>query len=570
MFTFYDTEVFKNDWLVVFEKNGQVTRIHNDRDALKRYLSSVQFLVGFNNYHYDDLILCGLLKNMNPYEISIQILNGKKPRFRLNNPLTLDVMQEMKMGVSLKECQANMGMSIVEPPIDFNLNRYLTEKELERTFRYCENDVLTTKKLFEKREPYFASKFEIVKTFSLQAPAVKHTRARLAASVLKARKNEGENDRLKLKYDKRIPLNEIPKEIIDFYKSIEEQYTDGVPANELEKQKLAIELCGIKHTLGFGGLHGAIDNFVHEGNMMQVDVSSYYPTLIINNGFMSRASTRQELYEDIYKRRIQLKEKKDPKEEVYKIVLNATFGAMKSEYNPLYDPVQFNNVTVNGQLILVHLILLLEPFVRLIQTNTDGIIIKYDNHMKEPIVRLLTLFEGQYQISFDIDLIKKIAQRDVNNYAVQYLDGTVKAKGRMANFEGGNFERNSLAIIDKALVDYYIHDIPVHKTIIASFKKNELDCFQLVAKAGNTFDGIVHEVNGKMVPVQKVSRVFATNDKRLGSIYKTKKVDGNTKFSKIPMTSERVLVHNDDLNALDKRKIDLNYYIQLAKNNLFV
>src|SRR5690606_20577610 len=116
-------------------------------------------LVGYNNYSYDDRIIASILKNFNPYETSQKIINNKRFNLRLNNPLTLDVMQEIRQGLSLKEAQANMGLDIVETPIDFDLDRELTSSEIEKVFQYCQNDVLTTKELFEKRESYFTSKF---------------------------------------------------------------------------------------------------------------------------------------------------------------------------------------------------------------------------------------------------------------------------------------------------------------------------------------------------------------------------------------------------------------------------
>ena len=569
MFTFYDFEVFKHDWLVVFERNGEITRIHNDRDALMRFLSNINFLVGFNNYNYDDYILAALIKNIDPYEVSKQLIHNKKPNFTLNKPITLDVMQELKMGVSLKETQANRGLNIHETPVDFNINRKLTNEEIERTFKYCENDVLTTKELFEEREDYFSSKFEIVQTFKLPATSVKKTRARLSADVLKCKKFNVPNDRLNIKYDKRLLINELPKDVVQFYEEIKREFQNGTDYKELESRKYECEIAGVPHVFGFGGLHGAIENYVHEGNMMAVDVSSYYPSLMINNNFISRASQEPGLFKQIYDERLRLKKLKNSKQAIYKIILNSTYGAMKSEFNPLYDPLQANNIVVNGQLILTHLIVLLQNFCNLVQSNTDGIIIEYDERLKDDIMMVLDYWQERYQLTLDVDYIKKIAQRDVNNYVIQYQDGTITAKGRFANFNGGDYERNSLTIIDKALVEYYINKVPVHKTIIGCFKRNELDRFQLIAKAGSTFDGIVQNISDEMVELQKVNRVFATNDKELGPIYKTKVVDGTVRYNKIPYTSEHVLVHNDSLKTLDKRLIDLNWYIKETERWLF-
>lgn len=579
MFTFYDVEIYKFDWLVVFEQEGKITRIHNDRGALERFLSSVSFLVGYNNYHYDDKITAAILKKLNPYETSQQILNNKRFNFSLKNPITLDVMQEIRSGLSLKEAQANMKQNIHETPIDFDLDRKLTNQELERVFQYCENDVLVTKELFEKREDYFSSKFELVQTFKLPAPEVKRTRARLSATVLKAKSFKMPKDRLDLVFDERLYINDLPKDVVNFYKGIAQAYKDGYNPSDLEKDKFTYNLCGIEHQYGFGGVHGAKEHFKHEGNMLQIDVGSFYPTLMINNNFISRAAASPELFKQIYDERLRLKKAKDSKQEIYKIILNATFGASKSEYNPLFDPRQFNNITMNGQLILTHLILVLEPWCELIQSNTDGIIISYEKENLGYIEGLLEGFGEHYKLTFDVDKITKLAQRDVNNYVIQYQNGKVKAKGRFSNFNGGDFERNSLAVIDKALVDYFIYGKKVNKTVVDLWKANKLDYFQNVVKAG-TFDGMAQGLTFKQKTLledsytnefkelQKVNRVFATKDQHLGAVYKVKK-GRETKYSKVPYTSENCLVWNEELSKLDKRKIDLNWYIREIEKYLF-
>lgn len=565
-------EVFKEDWLVVFiDDEGTITKLHNDSEALRSFLSGVKYLIGYNNYNYDDRVVAGILKGMNPYEVSQKIMNNKPFKLRLQNPLTLDIMQELK-GLSLKEAQANLGQSIIETPVDFTIDRPLSEQEIEKTFHYCMNDVLVTKRLFEEREHYFASKFEIVKEFKLPATSVKKTRANLAAEILKA-KPSNDNDRLHITYDERLPKHELPTAVVYFYEDIEKQYKEGTDYTLLEKEKLVYKLAGIDHIYGFGGLHAAKERYLGEGNYMQIDIASYYPSLIINNGFIDNL----EDYKKLYHQRQQLKLVKDPKEEVYKIVLTSVSGAMKSKYSKFYNPRLANNIVVNGQLIITHLICLLENFVELIQTNTDGIIIKYEKGFEKNIIKLLELFEKHYELTFDVDFIKKIAQRDVNNYVIQYKDGSLKAKGRFANYEGGNFERNSYTVIDKALVDYYMHGKRVNQTVINLWKKKKFEYFQLVTKAGK-YDGMAQEFKEDTLlegsyssyfkDIQQVNRVFATKDRYLGSVYKIKN-DKETKYSKVPYTSENCFVWNDELKKLDKRKINLNWYIKQIEGWLF-
>ena len=80
-----------------------------------------------------------------------------------------------------------------------------------------------------------------------------------------------------------------------------------------KKKVLIYNLCGVDHTYAFGGLHAARPNLFYEGNMLMVDVGSYYPSMIINFNFMSRASEHPELYKNLYDTRMEYKKNKDPK-----------------------------------------------------------------------------------------------------------------------------------------------------------------------------------------------------------------------------------------------------------------
>lgn len=571
MFKVYDFEVFPNDWMCVILNlaNNKIIRIHNDKAALMSSLSSKDILVGFNNYHYDDIILWAIQTDQDPYEISQQIINNQFKRRVSCGFLTLDVKQELiDKKLSLKEAMANMGMSIIETPVPFDTEE-LTDEHVKQIMHCGESDVRATAKIFEKREHYFSTKFEIVDTYKLHPTDVKETRAKLAAKILKARKiQKPARDQLKFTYDKRIPLHELPKSIVEFYDTISADYVRGGMALELESKQLDYRLSGITHTYKFGGLHAAKENYVGEGMFLHIDARSYFPTLKINNNFISRAATMPERYKKMYDTRLQLVERNDESEEIHKILLNAAFGAMKSSFNALYDPMQFNNVTVNGQLILTHLIVLLDPFIELIQSNTDGIIIKYEEEAREIIDEIILRFGKHYELTFGVKEITKIIQRDANNYCVRYKDGQVIAKGFMKHFEGGNWERNSLSVVDAAILNYYMHGIDVQKTVINLFKK-DLSAFQLIAKKG-VFDGMVHEVfedgQMQMKSVQNVNRIFATKDALCGSVFKVR----DNKYQKVSGCPDQAYIWNGAIDEMDKRKIDLNWYVKMIQKQLFM
>lgn len=258
----------------------------------------------------------------------------------------------------------------------------------------------------------------------------------------------------------------------------------------------------------------------------------------------------------------------------YRVKCNATFGAMKSEFNPLFDPVQSNNICVNGQLIITDLLLRLSGKCKIIQTNTDGIFMAYENKHLEEILKICKDWEKQYNLTLDYDYAVKIAQRDVNNYCIRYKNGEIKTKGRFGYNKGGNFERTSLTIIDMALTEYYMNDKDIDFFIIEQYKNDNLLPFQLIAKMGGTFKKIVHEYyepnenDENMIELQKINRVFATNKKVFGSLYKIKEVDGVERFHKIANCPDHALVHNEELKTLDKTSLDLNYYSELVKDNM--
>ena len=155
--------------------------------------------------------------------------------------------------------------------------------------------------MLEKQEQNLASK------------VLKCDKSRLPAGVLENK------DRLNITIVDELRVENIPNQILNFYKSIRQRFLDGENFESLEKEKLVYSLAGVEHTYAFGGLHGARENYAYEGKMLNVDVGSYYPSMIINFNFMSRASEHPDLYKNLYDTRMEYKrKKKDNKQQIYK------------------------------------------------------------------------------------------------------------------------------------------------------------------------------------------------------------------------------------------------------------
>ena len=129
----FDCEVFKYDWLFVFKKVGtdNYDVIINDTNKLNEFYENNKdkLFIGFNNRAYDNLIFKGILSGIEPIRISRMVIEGKQPyliqkslgikSYKLNS---MDLIQDI-LGMSLKEAEGYMCMSIEESSVDFNLDR---------------------------------------------------------------------------------------------------------------------------------------------------------------------------------------------------------------------------------------------------------------------------------------------------------------------------------------------------------------------------------------------------------------------------------------------------------------
>lgn len=554
MLLFYDAEVFIKDWLfVIIDATTQEKYVFiNDTTGLVSFYETHKeyIWVGYNSRHYDQYILKGIICGFNPYSISKHIISEKKQGWQyssLFNKVSLYQFDIMTTHNSLKELEGFMGHSIVETSVDFNIDRKLTANEIEEVVKYCETDVLETIEIFIHRKEEFDSQMALLKTFKLPLKHIGKTKAALSAVILKARKIEREDE-----FDLILP--DTLK--IDKYRHIVNWYKD--PNNHDYQKSLKVDVSGVPHIFAWGGLHGAIDKYQGEGIFVNVDVASFYPSLMIEYDFLSRNVEDKELYKEIYDERLRLKKNKDPMQLPYKIVLNSTYGAMKYKYNYLFDPRQANNVCVGGQLLLLDLIEKLEPHWSLVQSNTDGLIGKIDSERDlKTIKEICKEWEDRTRMKLDYEIFNKIYQKDVNNYIVVREDGSFESKG--AYVKKLNEIDNDLPIVNLALKEYFINKTPVEETI---GECRDLMMFQNVVKVSSKYD---YALYGERKLSEKCLRVFASKETEPG-VFKAKE---NANPHKIAGTPEKCFIDNSNvIGRRIPRKLDKDWYINLAKKRL--
>lgn len=552
---FYDFEVFEYDWLVVIcDTDTEKTHvIVNNRDKLKWiYEKNVNNIwIGYNSKHYDQWILKGLLLDFNPKAINDFIIVEKQAGYKYSN-----MMNKVKLinydcmvnpSFSLKQLEGFMGNDIRETTVRFDIDRKLTDKELEEVIFYCKHDVDQTMEVFLQQYSEFESHMSLITAFKLPLSYINKTKAQLSAIILKANKKV---------YNDEFDITIVDTLNIKKYKHIVDWYKDK---NNLDyDKKLKIDVAGVEHIFAWGGLHGAKANYIGEGIYINSDVGSFYPALMIEYDFLSRNVENPMDYKKIRDMRLVFKAEKNPLQQPYKIVLNSTYGASKDKYNPLYDPLQANNVCINGQLMLLDLIEHLEPHFELIQSNTDGVMFKLESKADIPLyMKICAAWSKRTRMSLEHDHIKKVIQKDVNNYIVVMEDGEVKSKG--AFVKKLNPLDYDLPIINKAVKEYFISGTSPRETINNCKKLIE---FQKVVKLSSKFDKAGHnniELDGK------VFRVFASKDPTDGTIYKHKVFT----WFKVANTPEHCFIVNEDINNKRiSRKLDRNWYIEVAEKRI--
>lgn len=567
MLNFYDFEVFARDWLVVIinpiEKTKEI--IINDQDKLQRYYDSHkdEIWIGYNNRRYDQYILKAILCGFNPKEISDFIIIKNMHGFQFSTllrqfPFTnFDVM--LRTDTGLKSLEGFMGNNIKETSVPFDIDRKLTKEEIKETVKYCTHDVEQTIEVFLNRKQEFDAKMGLIKIFKLPLSDMGKTNAQMVAKICGGKGQ---------KFDDEFEFEIAPTMKLTKYKSIRDWYRN--PDNFNYKKSQTTMVAGVEHVFAWGGIHGAIKKYYGEGIFLMADVSAYYPSMQIRYKWGYRNMENPENFERIHSENLRLKATGDKKARLpFKIADNSMSGQLKDKYSTLYDPRDNNAICVNGQLLLLDLIEKLEGHCELIQSNTDGILIKCPKARERDwkawhgeMDDIIWEWEKRTGMRMEFTLFRKVFQKDVNNYLLVGQNGKTKTKGAYTK-ELSKLDYD-LPIINKAMVEFMTKGIPVERTIGAC---EDLIMFQKIVKLTGKYDYVEH--NGEKYDY-KCYRVFASKRRKDGQILKCKCVnDGSDKKDKFGNTPDRCFIENGNIaGAKRDDRIDLTWYVELAKDRL--
>lgn len=609
---FYDFEVFAHDWMVVFidPYNERETVIVNDTKVFQEFYeeNKNEVWIGYNSREYDQWIAKSILAGFNPKEVNDWIiLKGLKGHDFSDLLKKFSILNfDIKRGFNgLKTLEAFMGNDIRETSVPFNIDRKLTASEIAETIEYCRHDVEQTMEVFARRLNEFTSHLALINTFKLPLSYISRTQAQLSAVILGAKRIHT-NDEWNIRLPHTLQLSK--------YQHIADWFLNKM--NE-DNKSLEVTIAGLPHTIADGGMHGAPDepfNYKCQPDeiMVMIDVDQLYPTLTVVYGLLSRAIKEPERFKTILAISLRLKaEKKKKEREPYKRICNITYGSMGDRFNAMYDPLHRRLVCIFGQILLVDLIEKIEGFCELIQSNTDGLLVKLKRADFERLDDAVYEWEQRTNLHMSFDFFEKIYQKDVNNYLAIDYEGNVKSKGSYV--KGLSDLDNDLPIVNNAVSDYLTKGIHPMETIMGC---TSLIDFQKVVKVSNKYSHAVKvdshlephpwkqckhfipdeydgycerlEVHGKdcncrtcphyeiaLVPItdketrlsDRTFRVFASTRTHDGMLKKVK--SEGAKPEKFANTPERCFIFNESVNGVEVPDyLDKQWYVDLAIKRL--
>ena len=434
-----------------------------------------------------------------------------------------------------------------------------TTDQIDIITKYCINDVAATKRIMELSKEQIMLRKTLTEEYQINLMSASEPKISKELFLYFLSKKTGMK-----KYDLKqlrtiresIIVGDIILPYVKFKRkefiNIHEKFKSLViNTNETKGGfKYSVTHKGVKTDFGLGGLHGATKAGVYEAKdgmiIMTSDVVSYYPNLAIRNQWSPAHIAKEdfcEQYEWFFDERKKIP-KKDPKNYVYKIILNSTYGLSNDENSFLYDPEFTMRITINGQLSLTMLYEMLSdaiPSSIPLMQNTDGLEMMIPAHMRDVYLDTCKRWEEMTLLQLEHDEYEKMIIGDVNNYVAvlkakevnyeeyeslkkktphyvytmkdgKYYYNATKCKGRFEFSDLALHKNKSALIVAKAIYNYFVKDVVPEKFIQEN--RNILDYCKGVKKKGDWFFLQTCFVKGQRIntELQAVVRYYISNN----------------------------------------------------------
>ena len=566
---------------------------------------------GYNNHHYDDVIINYMIDYRDklaglPYWRTCQSLfnlsqcivedsEGSREKLKrwkyahyFESMDLLTMMFSQKLRVGLKTMQVTMHYRNVQE-YDGDFDQPLPLSEIDSMIAYNENDVDSTTELLNRLKDEIELRLFIEQEHGIDCLSMDSVK--MAETFLLEEYSKRSGIPKNVIKEMRSPMDYIPLKdvIMPFirYKNpklqevLEDMRKQVVYSKERKSYEKKFVLSDVVYSVGVGGIHSIhtpkIFHPKDDEHIGHADVTSMYPSLLIKYQLGPRHLGKLfcDIFEGIYHERVEAKRTGQKIKNLFlKIVLNSPTGKMQQEVSWMYDPFNVFKIRINGQLILLMLVdRLLELGCEIIQVNTDGVVYRAKNSLKNGIQEAIHEVEQITQLGFEVDEYEYFYQYAINDYFGVLKNGEIEEKGM---FITKTKLGKGLApvVIPKAVINYFVHKTPVAETIEKDRNIRDFLMSQAVDKKFKVIHGDK--------PVQRINRFYeSTNGPYL---FKVKKNENPGHFKKsdpwgypyeydVPeeswsnmLTKSGVTILNkfDDL-PIEDRKINYRYYISEAK-----
>jgi hypothetical protein len=581
----YDIETMQECFIVVCMKPEQtpksftVSRWKNQLDSFVKYTEENKnvYWVGYNNLRFDAQVVEWVLRNYEQWhelsglEICAKIAQKAQdiihdanfdvfPEYR-DYELSLKQLDLFRIHhydnknrrVSLKRLEFEMDMeNIEEMPIHY-AKTDLTRDEVYQSLLYCFNDVDATYEFYKvtlgntdlplyKGNNQIQLRNDIEKEFGI--PCLNYSDSKIGDEMIK--KYYCEEKGITIKdlpkkgyFRKTIELKKCVAHYVKFETKHLKDFLKQLKGTTLGLQddfKEHLHFYDNVYGFGKGGLHTEQKPKIFEADdeyeIIDWDVASYYPAIIINNGKFPAHLGKAFLsgYKRMFERRLELKPlaKTDRKIKgivgALKLAVNSVYGKSSDMLSWIYDRQLTMFTTITGELSLMMLIEQYElSDIKVISANTDGVTVKV---RKDLIPKMHEINESWCEVTqyiLERTDYTKLIFTSVNDYIAIMPDGYVKKKGDfLTDFE--LHKNKSARIVPIALEKYYIDGIPVSETI--RNHKNLYDfCIRRKTSKDFNYEGVNPKTN-KQTQYDKLIRYYVSKEGE--KIFKVKKDDSQS------------------------------------------
>ncbi len=628
-----DTECYPNFWSIgftrmsdgrtlVFEHSTRKPLTDEERDRIRNIMYQNR-IVGYNFQNYDAPMIAVMLDgadNARLKQANDRIIVGGMKWWNAGEVLGVSVPRDWDI-LDLMEPQPNAFASLKTlmgrmharkmQDLPYSPDTALTHEEMDKVLAYMGNDLEGTGMLREALDEPLALRAAIGKEYGINV--MSKSDAQLGEAIIKKRVEQARGERV-WKVDTPAGTTfqyPIPGYMTfdrpDLRDMVERLRTTDFMVQHNGKVELPEWLASMKvdigpttYQMGIGGLHSTESNrAVHSDSefvLLDFDVSSYYPAIIINSGLYPKALGPHFIteYRKIRDERVVAKDrvtaldelaktqKLTPEQKVeravcqvkaegLKISLNGCFGKLGSPYSVLYAPHLMIAVTLTGQLALLMLIERAHRIgIEAVSGNTDGVVFRCPRAREAELVALTKQWQADTAFVLEQTRYRSLYSQSVNSYIAVKEDGKAKWKGPVANpwrdddmFKAdkrGQLMKNpQMPILANAVVDLIIRDVPIEETIR---RGRDVRDFVTVVKVdgGATWND---EYLGKVVRYAWVNGgteiLRAKGHKTTGNHGKVPKSDGCRPIMELPEEFPSDIDYDAYISAAREILLDIGY-----------